>query len=107
MVVTLPVINVGTAVDGSSPKTKAQWSGKIVNKQLIKCKQCGKTRNLLTVWNFQDFCITEILREINFVNSRSAKTAVFAILGAVDFVHLVNFSLLNVQKFIKIKILSL
>ena len=47
MVVTLPVINVGTAVDGSSPKTKAQWSGKIVNKQLMKSKQCGKMRNLL------------------------------------------------------------
>ena len=46
----------------------------------------------------QDFCITEILREINFVNSRSAKTAIFAILGAVNFVHGVNFSL---QKLLK------
>ena len=46
-----------------------------------------------TVWKFQDFCITEILRQINFVDSRSAKTAVFAILRAVNFVHLVNFNL--------------
>ena len=37
-----------------------------------------------TVWKFQDFCITEILREINFGDSRSAKTAVFAILRAVN-----------------------
>ena len=42
-----------------------------------------------------------ILREINFVDSRSAKTAIFAILGAVNFVHLVNISLQKVQKFLK------
>ena len=59
---------------------------------------------LCTMWKFQDFCITQILREINFVDSRCAKTA---ILGAVNFVHLVNFSLQKVQKFIKIKIQSL
>ena len=59
------------------------------------------------VWKFQDFCITEILREINFEDSRSAKFAFFAILGAVNFVHLVNSSLQKVQKFIKIKIQSL
>ena len=65
---------------------------------------------LTTVWKFQDFCITritEILREINFEDSRGAKSAVFAILGAVNFVHLVNFSLQKVQKFIKIQIQSL
>ena len=59
------------------------------------------------MWKFQDFCMTEILREINFVDSRSAKTAGFAISGAVNFVHLVSFSLQKVQKFIKIKIQSL
>ena len=31
-----------------------------------------------TVWRFQEFYITEILREINFVASRSGKTAIFA-----------------------------
>ena len=40
-----------------------------------------------TVWKFQDFSITQILREINFEDSRSAKTAIFAILRAVSFVH--------------------
>ena len=37
------------------------------------------------MWKFQDYCITEILREINFEDSGSAKSAVFAILGAVNF----------------------
>ena len=59
------------------------------------------------MWKFQDFSITQILREINFGDSRSAETAVFAILGAVNFVHLVNFSLEKEHKFIKIKIQSL
>ena len=54
-----------------------------------------------TVWKFKDFFITEFLCEINFVDSRSAKTAIFAILVAVNFVHLVNFSLQKVQKLIK------
>ena len=34
-----------------------------------------------TVWKFQDFSVIQILREINFGESRSSKTAVFAILG--------------------------
>ena len=60
----------------------------------------------------QDFCITEILRteilrEINFEDSRSANIAVFAILQAMNFVHLVDFSLQKEQKFIKVKILGL
>ena len=29
-----------------------------------------------TVWKFQNFPITQILREINFWNSRSAKSAI-------------------------------
>ena len=53
------------------------------------------------MWEFQDYCITEILREINFVDSRSAKTTVFAILGGVKFVNLGNFGLQIVQKFKK------
>ena len=60
----------------------------------MKCVTLYKNVNIVyTVWKFQDFCITEILREINFEDSRSAKSAVFAILGAVNFVHLLNFSL--------------
>ena len=55
------------------------------------------------VWKYQDFSITQILREINFGDPKSAKTADFAILGSV---HLVNTSLSKVQKFIKIKIQS-
>ena len=59
----------------------------------------GENRRLIiTVWKFYDFCITQNLREINFVDSRSSKTGVFANLGAVYFVHLVIFSLKKVQK---------
>ena len=36
------------------------------------------------------FSIIQILLKINFEVSRSAKSAVFAILGAVNLVHLVN-----------------
>ena len=46
-----------------------------------------------TVWECHDFSITQFLREINFEDSRSAKSAIFPILGAVNFVYLVNFSL--------------
>ena len=61
----------------------------------------SKLKTICTVWKFLDSCITEILREINFEDSRSAKSTVFAILGAV---HLVNFIFQKWQKFIKIKI---
>ena len=54
-----------------------------------------------------EISITKILREIDFGDSKSAKTAVFAILGALNFVHLVNISLSKVQKFMKIKIQNL
>ena len=57
-----------------------------------------------TVWKFQDFSVTQILREINFGQCKSSKTAVFAFFGTLNFVTLENFSLLKVQKFIKIKI---
>ena len=59
------------------------------------------------MWKFQDFSITQILREINFEDSRSAKTAIFAILEALNFVFLTDFSLQKVQKSIQIKIQSL
>ena len=54
-----------------------------------------------TVWKFQNFSVTHILREINFGVSRSYKTAVFVIFGVLNFVDLVNFSLQKVQKFKK------
>ena len=36
-----------------------------------------------TVWKFHDFLITQILREINCGESRSSKTAIFALFGAL------------------------
>ena len=38
-----------------------------------------------SMWKFQDFSVDQILREINFGESKSSKTAVFAILGALNF----------------------
>ena len=42
--------------------------------------------------NFMIFFITQILREINFRESRSSKTAVIVILRALKTTHLVNFT---------------
>ena len=44
------------------------------------------------MWKFQDFFVTQVFREINFAESRSAETANLAILGALNFVNLVEFS---------------
>ena len=63
------------------------------------------------MWKFYDFSVTQILREINFGETRSSKNAVYAILGALEFAnlailrahifaYLVNFSL---QKSAKIQ----
>ena len=56
-----------------------------LNKCLAK-NQYDKHESNCTVWKFQDFSIIQILCEINFVDSRSTKTDIFAILGAVNFV---------------------
>ena len=37
------------------------------------------------MWKFHDFCIIEILREINFEDSRSAKLAILTHLEALNF----------------------
>ena len=44
-----------------------------------------------TVWKFQDFTISQILREINFGESESSKNSVIAIFGALNFVNLIKF----------------
>ena len=44
-----------------------------------------------TVWKLQDCCITQISREINFESVKSEKTAVFAILGALNLVSFGKF----------------
>ena len=54
-----------------------------------------------TMWKFQDFSITQILREINFGELRSSKIEVFAILEALNLVDLVYFSLQKEPKFMK------
>ena len=49
---------------------------------LVIYAQCG---------NFMIFPVNQILREINFGEFRSSKSAIFAILGALNFVDFVNF----------------
>ena len=58
-------------------------------------------------WKFQDFPVTQILREINSKASVSSKTAVLVIFGALNFVYLVNFSLKKNAEIHKIRIQSL
>ena len=50
-----------------------------------------------TVWKFHALSITQILREINFGESGSPKTAFLLFFKDPNFVDLVNFSFLKVQ----------
>ena len=43
------------------------------------------TKSITDEWKFQNFSVTQILREINFGNSRSLKTAVFSCFTASEF----------------------
>ena len=38
-----------------------------------------------TVWKFHDFTVTQILREINFEDARSAQSAILTHLGTLNF----------------------
>ena len=59
------------------------------------------------MWKFQDFSVTQILREIKFGESKVQRLHFFAILRALNFVELINFRLQKVQKWKKFKIQSL
>ena len=50
------------------------------------------------LWKVQDFSVIQNLREINFGESRGSKTTFFAILRALNFVNLANYSLHKVPK---------
>ena len=54
--------------------------GYAIGKILILDTGCSST-----VWKFDNFAITQILREIKIGGSRSAKSAIFAILEALNF----------------------
>ena len=59
---------------------------------------------VITVWKLQDFAITQILREIHFVEYG---TAVLIHMNALNFANLVNYSLQKEQEIRKLKIQSL
>ena len=72
---------------------------------------CSKCRPVLPI--LANFCCRQekavpckILREINFRESTGSKTAVFAIIRALNFVYLVNFNLQKVSKFLNSKFRS-
>ena len=48
-----------------------------------------------TVWKFHDFCIIQILREINFRESRSAESAILTHLEALTFEIYLKFTKLT------------
>ena len=50
------------------------------------------------MWKSLDVSVTQILREINFGDSRRSESAVFAILEALYFANLVHFTLQKAQK---------
>ena len=56
-----------------------------------------------TVRKFQDFCITKILHEINFVDSRNAKFAILTDLEALnlDFYEFLHFLKAEIGQIIK------
>ena len=53
------------------------------------------------MWKFDDFSITQILREINFGNSRSAKSVILAHLG------ILNFAFYEILHFLKTEFIKL
>ena len=61
----------------------------------------------ITVWQFQDFSVTQILGEINFGESRSSKNAIFGNFKASEFCSLGKNQPSKVQKLIKIRVQSL
>ena len=50
------------------------------------------------MWKFHGFSVTQISREINSVESRSSKNAVFAIFGRSEFDEFGNFQLSKSEK---------
>ena len=53
------------------------------------------------MWKFDEFSVTQILREINFEESISSKIALFANLEALKMINLVHFSLTESSKILK------
>ena len=58
---------------------------------LLTNQHLSHQNNVITneVWKFQDFSVNQILREINFGESRSSKTSIFTIFCTVNFIDLV------------------
>ena len=60
--------------------------------------------NTATLWKFHDFSVNQILREINFWDSRSAKSAILTHLEALkcdfnEFLHFLNAEIYQINHF--------
>ena len=60
-----------------------------------------------TMWKFQDFFTTQILREINFGDFEAPKTVILTIRAGLNFEFLQIFDISKSEIFLKIKIQSL
>jgi len=66
--------------------------------------QFGKSSNLLAEWKFHDFTVTQLLREINFWDSRSAKFGISTHFEALnldfyEFLNLLKAEITQINKF--------
>ena len=61
-----------------------RFAGAKIAEKIVSIKyEIHKIRN--TMWKFQDFSVTQILREIKFGDSRCAKSAILTHLQALNF----------------------
>ena len=64
------------------------------------------SKNFIALWKYHDFSITQILREINLEGLEIPKNAIFPIIWALNFVHLVIFLLQKVENSVPLNVLK-
>ena len=100
----------GNGNNGGLPPNNANHVQNLANQtelQQTPVMPTYQVNTVTTLCKLYSFSTNQILREINFGYSGGAKSAVFSIFEALNFVNLVNYSLQKVQKSMKIKIQSL
>ena len=80
------------------------WQKKLISRKF--CSKLVREKFQHTVWKIHNYSVIQILHEINFRECRSSKTTFFAIIGALNFVILVNFSLHKNQNLEPVNVLK-
>ena len=62
-------------------------------KELFRIYRPGQPNWEFTMWKFQDFSATQILREFNFCNFKDPKSAILTISAALNFTFLRTFDI--------------